>query len=205
MENCRGVTPSSIREDGLDSRLLVVVCITCIILFFCFFFSCGADARLTGLVLEGTGSYDFGTVHQGQLLRHQFVFVNQGSREVCAKMAKRSCTCTTAELSSTRVPCGQRCTLDVAVDTTWPPAGEVKNMVVVESWPSTDESQLMKQSLELKASVELAVLVTPTSLRLAGNRDEELTGFFLIQRQKRHRYEVVFTLVQRQTCQFDAE
>jgi len=167
----------------LGNQRGVGACIKYILVLCGYLFCCAVDAQPTWLILEGSESHDFGAVHQGQLLRHQFVFVNQSSREVCAKVTKRSCACTTAELSSGRVPPGQRCTLDIAVDTTWPPTEQMKIMVRADSWPSTDETQVTSLALELKAAIELAVMVKPTMLKLSGDRDEELTGFFLVQRQ----------------------
>lgn len=74
-------------------------------------------------------------------------------------------------------------TVDTAVDTTWPLSSEKKVVLEVEIWPATDETQLTKLPLELKATIALAVLAERSFLKLVGDCDEELSGFFLIKTQ----------------------
>jgi len=108
----------------------------------------GADLPLVELP---SVEYDFGTIPPDPEVAHVFAVQNRGSADLEIWNLVTSCGCTTAELSSSVIPPGQRADLLVTFDPDFHPTeGEVTRLV----WFATNDPAQPWVEVRLSAAVE---------------------------------------------------
>ncbi len=70
----------------------------------------------TGLLVFEDTVHDFGNVTEGEIIQHEFEYVNKGSKEVIIINAKGSCGCTVPEYDSKPIPPGGKGSMKVTFD-----------------------------------------------------------------------------------------
>lgn len=74
--------------------------------------------------------YDFGTVKEGELVRHTYKFKNTGSEPLVISTAKGSCGCTVPKWPSEPIPPGGTGQIDVQFDSKGKPGKQTKRVTV---------------------------------------------------------------------------
>ncbi|MEW5900390.1 MAG: DUF1573 domain-containing protein [Acidobacteriota bacterium] len=104
-------------------------------------------------------SWNFGKVKQGDLLKHEFVFTNEGDGTLVIKKVSTTCGCTGVLLSDDEIAPGKQGKLEVKFDTRGY-GGQVSKLIFVDS---NDPAEPQKQ-LEVRADIE-----TPPSPKIEIN------------------------------------
>lgn len=108
----------------------------------------GVELPLIDLPSE---SYDFGRVPKRPDVAHVFAVQNRGTADLVIQNLVTSCGCTTAQLSSSVIPPGQRADLTVVFDPDFHPTeGEVVRLV----WFATNDPAQPWAEIRLAAEVE---------------------------------------------------
>ena len=95
-------------------------------------------------------TWDFGKVKQGEVLTHEFVFVNEGDAELVIESVATSCGCTAALASEDRIPPGKEGRIKASFDTRGY-AGSVVKYVYVES----NDASGGRRELKVMADVDV--------------------------------------------------
>ncbi len=98
--------------------------------------------------------WDFGKVKQGEVLAHEFVFINEGDAPLVIERVSTSCGCTAALASEDRIAPGKEGRVKASFDTRGF-AGSVVKYVYVES------NDASKARRELKVTAEIDVPPQP--------------------------------------------
>jgi hypothetical protein len=77
----------------------------------------GLTSFAQGLKFDDT-KYNFGFVHEGELLVHEYKFENTGTQPVIISDAKVQCSCTKVEYPKQLIKPGEKGTIKVSFDTT---------------------------------------------------------------------------------------
>ncbi len=84
----------------------------------------------TSIAFEET-EFDFGTVDDGEKVKHTYKFKNTGNEPLIISSAKGSCGCTVPKFSSDPVAPGQTGVIDVEFDTKGKPGKQTKRVTVI--------------------------------------------------------------------------
>lgn len=98
-----------------------------------------------------TASHDFGRISEQPDVAHVFAVQNTGTADLKIGNLVTSCGCTTAELSSSVIPPGQRADLTVTFDPDFHPT---QGLVVRLVWFATNDPTQPWVEIRLTAAVE---------------------------------------------------
>lgn len=93
-------------------------------------------------------AWDFGKVKQGEILTHEFVFVNEGNAPLVIENVATSCGCTAALASEDRIPPGKEGRIKASFDTRGY-AGSVVKYIYVESNDASGGRRELKVTAEI--------------------------------------------------------
>lgn len=93
-------------------------------------------------------TWDFGRVKQGEVLAHEFVFVNEGDAPLVIERVATSCGCTAALASEDRIAPGKEGRIKASFDTRGY-AGSVVKYVTVESNDAANARRELKITAEI--------------------------------------------------------
>ncbi|MGV3762521.1 MAG: DUF1573 domain-containing protein [Parapedobacter sp.] len=100
----------------------------------------GADS--TGAVLEVVDdAYDFGTVKEGEKVKHEFKFTNTGSSPLIISNVQASCGCTTPEYSKNPIAPGDQGMVKVVFNSAGQ-VGKQHKMITITSNASSEHTML---------------------------------------------------------------
>jgi hypothetical protein len=94
--------------------------------------------------------WNFGKVKQGDVLSHEFVFVNEGDATLVIQKVSTSCGCTAALVSADKIQPGNEGRIEIKFDTRGY-GGQVRKLVYVDS---NDPGEAHRQ-LEVAADIEI--------------------------------------------------
>jgi len=129
-------------EEGM--RRTTIIAMAGIILLGTWAAAAGKEARAK--FKEET--WDFGKVDQGEVLAHEFVFVNEGDAPLVIENVATSCGCTAALASEDRIPPGKEGRIKASFDTRGY-AGSVVKYVYVESNDASGRRRELKVTAEI--------------------------------------------------------
>ena len=95
-------------------------------------------------------TWDFGKIKQGEMLAHEFVFVNEGDAPLVIERVSTSCGCTAALASEDKIPPGKEGRIKASFDTRGY-SGSVVKYVYVES----NDAAGGRRELKLTAEIEV--------------------------------------------------
>jgi hypothetical protein len=95
-------------------------------------------------------TWNFGKVKQGELLTHEFVFVNEGDGTLVIKKVSTTCGCTGVLLSDDEIAPGKQGKIEVKFDTRGY-GGQVSKLIFVES----NDPAGPRQQLEVAADITI--------------------------------------------------
>lgn len=95
-------------------------------------------------------AWDFGKVKQGEVLAHEFVFVNEGDAPLVIERVSTSCGCTAALASEDTIKPGKEGRIKASFDTRGY-AGSVVKYVYVES----NDGEAARRELKVTAEIEV--------------------------------------------------
>ena len=133
-------------------RKRTVLAMAAVVLFATSVAAAGKEARAK--FKEET--WDFGKVKQGEVLAHEFVFVNEGDGTLVIERVSTSCGCTAALASEDKIPPGKEGRIKASFDSRGY-AGTVVKYVYVESNDASGGRR------ELKVTAEIDVPPSPGS------------------------------------------
>jgi len=91
-------------------------------------------AKAPKIVFKNT-KYDFGTVTEGEIVKHDYVFTNEGQSELIIRKTKASCGCTAIEPNKTNLKPGESSQVGISFNTTGRTGKQVKNITVITNDP----------------------------------------------------------------------
>lgn len=106
-------------------------------------------------------TWEFGTVAEGEVVRHTFVVKNAGAAPLKIESARGSCGCTATVVSSNEVPPGGEARIDVSVNTQGRRGSLDKSVVVASNDP-----QNPRLTLKVVGRVEVIAGFSPSYLNL---------------------------------------
>ena len=121
--------------------------------------SCFAQGRPQAVVSEKI--FDFGSVSQGSVVKHDFIVKNTGDADLVVQRVIAACGCTAASASNDPVKPGQETAIHVAFDTSGFSGEKYKTVRV-----NTNDIDNLSIVLALRGVVEPDVLVEPQSVML---------------------------------------
>jgi hypothetical protein len=74
------------------------------------------EIRIAGMVFSEY-EYDFGRVHEGKTVKHNFSFYNNGTGDLTIISAAASCGCTVSKYDKKPIPPGEKGKIEVSFDT----------------------------------------------------------------------------------------
>ena len=75
-------------------------------------------------------TFDFGTIKQGEVVTHEFAFVNEGSGPLFLVEAQASCGCTVPEISEAPIAPGEKSSIKVTFNSTGKRGEQLKKVRV---------------------------------------------------------------------------
>ena len=89
-------------------------------------------------------TFDFGSINQGDVVRHDFTFTNTGKTPLVIQSVKADCGCTTPSWPKEMIQPGETEKISVQFDSEWKPGGKTKKMVsiVANTKPGTTKIYL---------------------------------------------------------------
>jgi len=94
-----------------------------------------------------TKTYDFGTIAEGAVVKHEFTFTNTGNTPLIISNAKGSCGCTVSEWPKDPIPPGTSASLLVTFNSKGKPNAQQKTITLTTNTASG------KEVLKIKAMV----------------------------------------------------
>ncbi len=105
--------------------------------------------------------FDFGRVEQGEKVTHDFLFTNQGNRDLRVQSVKTSCGCTAAVIAADTIPPGTEGTIQATFDTKRFAGQKAKAIRVHTNDPLNPVT-----TLTLRGEITVEVQVQPAQLYL---------------------------------------
>ena len=107
------------------------------------------DAQAGGRIIAVEAVHDFGTVTEGDTVKHSFVIKNEGSNPLKIDRVQTSCGCTVAELKTKEIAPGATGQVEIAFNTQGRTGDQSKIITVLSNDPATP-----RLNLTIKAKVE---------------------------------------------------
>jgi len=130
--------------------------------------SASANSGAPKLVLEAT-EYDFGTVTEGETVKHSFTVKNEGGAPLVIKQTKTTCGCTVAALEKKELGPGESTKVDVSFNTRNRNGKQTKKITFVSNDPQSP------QQFTIKADVVSLLGFEPRHVQLATSHGKEVT------------------------------
>lgn len=104
-------------------------------------------------------TFDFGTVSQGTVVKHDFVVSNEGDADLVLQRVVPACGCTAVATSGDRIPAKAQGTVSVSFDSTGFSGEKVKTVRIF-----TNDLDQPSSMLTMKGSVEPDIVVEPSRI-----------------------------------------
>ena len=114
--------------------------------------------------------HDFGTVTEGETVKHTFVIKNTGSAPLVIDRVRSSCGCTAAVTKEKEVAPGKTTELEVSFNTRGRMGPNSKTITIQSNDKNTPNAKL-----EIKAMIEQLLAFQPSIVRLSVGHNEEQT------------------------------
>jgi len=130
-----------------------------------------ADAAVSASKIELPNKlHDFGTVTEGDKLKHTFEVKNSGSSPLVIDRVSTSCGCVVAELKNKTIAPGEKIDMEVTFDTAGRRGQNRKSITIISNDSSNPRAQL-----EVAANIESLLAMDPFFVRLSPEYNEEQT------------------------------
>ena len=114
--------------------------------------------------------HDFGTVTEGETVKHTFVIKNTGTSPLVIERVRSSCGCTAAVTKESEVGPGKTTEVEVSFNTRGRMGPNSKTITL-----QTNDKNTPSAKLEIKAMIEQLLAFQPSIVRLAVGHNEEQT------------------------------
>ncbi len=114
--------------------------------------------------------YDFGEIFRGTKVHHSFTITNAGDEELTIGEPDPDCGCTTANVTRKSLLPGESMQIEVGVNSITLEQGELEKSVRI----ATNDPGEPEAIVTMKGSVNVAVNVSPSQIRLGGYKPGEL-------------------------------
>jgi len=97
------------------------------------------DLKKSPIISFKETDFDFGNVVAGTVVKHNFVFTNQGKSDLIIRKKKSSCGCTTADLKNSVIKKGKTGSIDIEFNTSGRKDREHKTVTIITNDPKNHE------------------------------------------------------------------